>query len=80
MFYLYIDGLLVSSSAEFNEIISAVFNYLNNIVTITRLNVVLIVKEILNLLFGSLHGLIKYQYDCFELYNMKVEIYYGDKE
>lgn len=80
MFYLYIDGLLVSSSANFNEIISAVFNYLNNIVTITRLNVVLIAKEILNLLFGSLHGLIDYRYDCFELYDLKVEIYYGKKE
>lgn len=78
MFYLYIDGLLVSSSADFSEIISAIFNYLNNIVTITRLNVVSIAKEILNLLFGSLHGLIDYQYDCFEFYDLKVEIYYGN--
>lgn len=80
MFYLYIDGLLVSSSADFNEIVNSIFNFVSKHVKIKPNNVLSLSKNIQDLVFGSLHGLINYQYDSFELQGQKVEIYYGNQE
>lgn len=77
MFYLYIDEVLVSQSSNFSEIITAIFNYYNNVVKLKPNNIIKFSNEIQDLLFGSLHGLILHQYDYFKYLDHEVQLYYG---
>ena len=77
MFYLYIDEVLISQSADFSEITTFIFNYYSKTVKLKPANIIKFSQDIQNLLFGSLHGLILHQYDHFTYLDHEVKIYYG---